>query len=156
VQLVDGVVDDQERDRLLRGLLGPLAEHSPAIAARWAERVTDDDMRTRSVGEVASIWAQYDLPAARKWVLSLEDGPPKDTALTQLVQRAGGSLDDVLPIIGQIQMPERRSRAVLMAAMQLSQSDMEGARTLLRRYPLDPSRQRQFEDYVQQRRNKGQ
>jgi hypothetical protein len=43
-----------------------------------------------------------------------------------------------------------------MAAMELSQSDMEAARTLLRRYPLDPSRQRQFEDYVQQRRNKGQ
>jgi hypothetical protein len=39
--------------------------------------------------------------------------------------------------------------------MQLSQSDMEGARTLLRRYPLDPARQRQFDDFVQ-RRNKGQ
>jgi hypothetical protein len=155
VQLVDGVVDDQERDRLLRGLLAPLAEHSPALAAQWAERVSDDDMRVRSIGEVAGIWGQYDLPAARKWVLSLEDGAPKDTALTQLIQRAG-SLDDVLPMIGQIQMPERRSRAVLMAAMELSQSDMEAARTLLRRYPLDPSRQRQFEDYVQQRRNKGQ
>ena len=61
----------------------------------------------------------------------------------------------MLPLINQIQAPERRSHAVLMAAMQLSQSDMEGARTLLRRYPLDPARQRQFDDFVQ-RRNKGQ
>jgi len=155
VQLVDGIVDDQERDRLLRGLLEPLAEHSPALAARWAERVTDDSMRERSIGEVAGIWAQYDLPAARKWALSLDDGPPKDSALSILVVRAAGSLDDVLPIINQIQTPERRSHAVLMTAMRLSQNDMEDARTLLRRYPLDPARQRQFDEYLQ-RRNKGQ
>ena len=155
VQLVDDVVDDQERDRLLRGLIPPLAEHSPALAARWAERVTDDELRARSIGEVAGTWAQYDMPAARKWVLALDDSPTKDQALTNLVQRAGGSLDDMLPIINEIRTPERRSHAVLMAAMQLSRSDMEGARTLLRRYPLDPARQRQFDDFVQ-RRSRGQ
>lgn len=155
VQLVDGVVDDKERDRLLSGILEPLAMHSPALAARWAERVTDDEMRTQSIGAVASTWAQYDLPAARKWVLSLDDGPPKDQALSTLIMRAGSSLDDLVPIISEIQTPERRSHAVLMAAMRLAQSDVEGARTLLRRYPLDPARQRQFDQYVQQR-NKGQ
>ena len=155
VQLVDGVTDDQERDRMLRGLLQPLAEHSPALAARWAERVTDDELRARSISEVANVWAQYDQPAARKWALSLDDGPAKDQALTTLVQRGGGTVDDVVPIINQIQTPERRSHAVLMAAMRLSQNDMEGARTLLRRYPLDPARQRQFDDYVQ-RRGRGQ
>jgi hypothetical protein len=61
----------------------------------------------------------------------------------------------MLPIINQIQTPERRSHAVLMAAMRLSRNDMESARTLLRRYPLDPARQRQFDDFVQQRRNRG-
>ncbi|HKQ14550.1 MAG TPA: hypothetical protein VJT80_14040 [Steroidobacteraceae bacterium] len=155
VQLVDGIADDQERDRMLRGILQPLAEHSPALAARWAERVTDDELRARSISEVANTWAQYDLPAARKWALSLGDGPAKDQALTTLVQRGGGTVDDVVPIINQIQTPERRSHAVLMAAMRLSQNDMEGARTLLRRYPLDPARQRQFDDYVQ-RRGRGQ
>ena len=154
VQLVEDVVDDQERDRLLRGLLPPLAEHSPALAARWAERVTDTETRTRSIAEVANTWAQYDLPAARKWVLSLDDGSAKDQALTSLVQR-GASLDDVVPIINQIQTPERRSHAVLMAAMSLSQTDMDGARTLLRRYPLDPARQRQFDEFLQ-RRGRGQ
>jgi hypothetical protein len=155
VQLVEDVVDDQERDRLLRGLLPPLAEHSPALAARWAERVTDDESRARSIGEVASTWAQYDSSAARKWVLSLDDGPAKDQALTALVQRGGASVDDMQQIINQIQVPERRSQAVLMAAMSMSRNDMEGARTLLRRYPLDPARQRQFDDYVQ-RRGRGQ
>jgi hypothetical protein len=155
VQLIDGIVDDEERNRLLRGLLEPLAEHSPALAARWAERVTDDQQRERSIGEVAAVWTQYDVPAARKWILSLDDGPAKDSALQQLVMRSGSSVDDIAPLINQIQTPERRSHAVLMAAMQLSQSDMEGARTLLRRYPLDPARQRQFDEFVQ-RRNKGQ
>jgi hypothetical protein len=155
VQLVEDVVDDQERDRLLRGLLPPLAEHSPALAARWAQRVTDDETRTRSIAEVANTWAQYDLPAARKWVLSLDDGPTKDQALTTLVQRGGGTVDDIVPIINQIQTPERRSHAVLMAAMNLSRNDMEGARTLLRRYPLDPARQRQFDEFLQ-RRGRGQ
>ena len=78
---------------------------------------------------------------------TLDDGPAKDQALTTLVQRGRGSLDDMLPIINEIQTPERRSHAVLMAAMQLSRSDMEGARTLLRRYPLDPARQRQFDEF---------
>lgn len=156
VQLVDGVVDDQERDRLLRGLIPPLAEHSPALAARWAERVSDDNQRASSIGEVASVWSQYDLQAARKWVLSLDDGPGKDAALSTLIQRGEGSLDDMLPVINQIQTPERRSQAVLMGAMRLSRSDMEGARTLLRRYPLDPARQRQFDEYLQWQRNKGQ
>ena len=48
----------------------------------------------------------------------------------------------MLPIINQIQTPERRSHAVLMAAMRLSRNDMESARTLLRRYPLDPAQPR--------------
>ena len=155
VQLVDDVTDDQERDRLLRGLLQPLAEHSPALAARWAEKVTDEEARARSIGEVANTWARYDLPAARKWILGLNDGPPKDQALTMLVAQNGGSLDDMLPMINQIQTPERRSHAVLMGAMRLAQNDVESARTLLRRYPLDPARQRQFDDWMQ-RRNRGQ
>ncbi len=62
----------------------------------------------------------------------------------------------MLPIINQIQTPERRSHAVLMAAMRMSRNDMDGARTLLRRYPLDPARQRQFDDFLQQRRNRSQ
>ena len=74
--------------------------------------------------------------------------------MTSLVQR-GASFDDVVPIINQIQTPERRSHAVLMAAMSLSQTDMDGARTLLRRYPLDPARQRQFDEFLQ-RRGRGQ
>jgi hypothetical protein len=154
MQMIGDVTDDQERDRMLRGVLQPLAEHSPAVAARWAEKVTDEDTRARSIGEVAGIWAQYDLPASRKWVMSLSDGAAKDQALMSLVQRGVGSLDDMLPIINEIRTPERRSHAVLMAAMQLSRKDVEGARTLLRRYPLDPARQRQFDDYLQ-RRNRG-
>jgi hypothetical protein len=151
LQLIGDVTDDQERDRLLSGVLRPLAEHSPAAAARWAERVSDDDARARSIGEVAGVWAQYDLPASRKWVLSLSDGPAKDQALTALVQRGVGSLDEMTPIINEIRTPERRQHAVLMAAMQLSRKDVESARALLRRYPLDPARQRQFDQYVQRR-----
>ncbi len=78
VQLVDGRERRPGARPAVRGLLPPLAEHSPALAARWAERVTDDRARSRSIGEVAGIWAQYDLPAARKWILSLDDGPSKD------------------------------------------------------------------------------
>jgi hypothetical protein len=154
VQLVNDVTDDRERDRLLVGVLRPLTEHSPAQAARLSEKITDPEMRARSIGEVAGIWAQYDLPAARKWIGSLDDGPAKEQALTSLISQSRGSVDDMLGIINQIQTPERRSHAVLMAAMRLSQNDVESARTLLRRYPLDPARQRQFDEFLQ-RRNRG-
>ncbi len=156
MQLVSGVTDDQERDRLLGGLLPPLAENSPALAARWAEKVTDEEMRTRSIGEVASVWAQYDLPAARKWILSLSDGPREGSGAHDSGSAAAADLSTTCSrIINQIQTPERRSHAVLMAAMRMSQNDMDGARTLLRRYPLDPARQRQFDDFLQ-RRSRGQ
>ncbi len=151
MELIGDVSDDRERDRLLRGVLQPLAEHSPAAAARLVEKISDEDARARSSGEVAGVWAQYDLPASRKWALSLSDGPAKDQALTALVQRGAGSLDDMVPIINEIRTPERRQHAVLMAAMQLSRRDLDSARTLLRRYPLDPARQRQFDQYVQRR-----
>jgi hypothetical protein len=105
----------------------------------------------RSINDVASAWGQYDLPAARKWVMSLDDAQLKDQALSALLQRSGGSLDDVMPIINDIRTPERRSHVVLMTAMRLSQNDMESARTLLRRYPLDPARQRQFDEFLQRR-----
>ena len=137
----------------LAGEIEPIGFDVKAPRAQLMGR--DRHSRARSIGEVASTWAQYDASAARKWVLSLDDGPAKDQALTALVQRGGASVDDMQQIINQIQMPERRSQAVLMAAMSMSRNDMEGARTLLRRYPLDPARQRQFDDYVQ-RRGRGQ
>ena len=81
MQLVDDVTDDQERDRLLRGLLRAarraLAGAGGALGGESHGRAST---RTRSIGEVASIWAQYDLPAARKWVLSLSDGPAEGSS----------------------------------------------------------------------------
>jgi hypothetical protein len=155
LQMVGEVVDDKERDRLLAGMLPPLAEHAPETAARWAERVTNDAAREQAVAVVAGTWAQYDLSAARKWVLALDAGPARDQGLSTLVMRSGAAVDDMLPIISEIQTPERRMHAVLMTAMRLSQSDPDSTRTLLRRYPLDPQRQRQLDEYMQ-RRNKGQ
>jgi hypothetical protein len=137
-------------------MLSPLAEHAPETAARWAEKVANEDSRGRAIGEVANVWSRYDFPAARKWILSLEDGAARDRGITTLVMSSSGALDDMLPIINQIQVPERRMHAVLMTAMRLSQSDPESARTLLRRYPLDPARQRQYDDFMQQRRSRGQ
>ena len=82
VQLVDDVTDDQERDRLLRRCVAASHRVLSSAGRTLGGRVTDEEMRTRSIGEVASIWAQYDLPAARKWVVTLDDGPAKDQALT--------------------------------------------------------------------------
>lgn len=154
IQMIEGISDDKERDRLLSGMLPALAENSPETAARWAERMSDENNRANAIQQVTSVWAQYDLQAARKWVQSL-DGSARDQGLTALVERSGAPLDEMLPIINQIQVPERRMHAVLMTAMRLAQNDPESARTLLRRYPLDPQRQRQFDDFMQQR-GKGQ
>jgi hypothetical protein len=154
VQMIEGVSDDKERDRLLSGMLPMLAENSPETAARWAERMSDENARASAVAQVTAVWAQYDAQAARKWVQSL-DGGERDQGLTVLVERSGAPLDEMLPIINQIQVPERRMHAVLMTAMRLAQNDPESARTLLRRYPLDPARQRQFDDFMQ-RRGRGQ
>ena len=149
VQLVDDVTDDQERDRLLRGLLPPLAETlagaGRALGGESHGRGAADALDRRSrqrLGAVRSAGSAQVDPVAR-------DGPAKDQALTTSSFSSGADPSTTCsPIINQIQTPERRSHAVLMAAMRLSQNDMDSARTLLRRYPLDPARQRQFDDFV--------
>ncbi|MGH8186468.1 MAG: hypothetical protein ACREUC_07890, partial [Steroidobacteraceae bacterium] len=152
LQLLDGVTDEAERNRLMSGMMMPLAEQSPELAARWAERITDNSARERAVGQVASVWRQYDWPAARKWALSLEDGPARDAAVMHLAMNAG-NVDETLSLINQVQSPERRMDLVMRTAMQMAQSDPQGARTLIRRHPLDPQRQHQLDRFLQQRRD---
>jgi hypothetical protein len=59
-------------------------------------------------------------------------------------------MDDKLSLIGQIQSPEKRSQEVFAAA--LSATDPEDARTVMRRYPLEPQRQAELEAALRQRK----
>jgi hypothetical protein len=149
-QLLEGISDDGERNRLISGMVMPMAEQAPELAARLAGRITDENARANALGTVANVWQQYDWPGARKWALSLEDGPARDTAVTTVAMSATNH-DDALSLINQIQSPERRQDVVMRVAMQMSQSDPQGARTLLRRHPLDPQRQSQVDRYLKRR-----
>jgi hypothetical protein len=54
-------------------------------------------------------------------------------------------------LIGQIQSPEKRMQAIWAVAS----SDPEAARTVMRRYPLDPQNQAQLELALRQRKDGG-
>ena len=150
LELVDRTADGARRDQMLANMVTSGAgKQSPETAARWVAKISDDDARARAVEYLASVWGQYDLPAARKWVMSQPTGPSRDRGLTQLAVSAS-SADDALTLIDQIQSHDQRMNAVLQTAERLNWSDPEEARTLLRRHPLDPQRQQQLDMMLQQ------
>jgi hypothetical protein len=146
-ELADRYAGDATRDQLLVGLIGTVANQTPEIAARELTRLSSDNARAQAAGTVASSWAQFDRGAARKWVLSLDSGLVRDTALSQFIPSAG-SLDDNLDLVERIQSPQLQMNTVFQTAMRLARTDPEGMHTLLRRHPLDPQRQQQLEQMV--------
>ena len=141
--------DQRQRDAMITRVLSN-QNRNPEVAARWMERISDDRMRVQVVGNIASQWAWQDAAGARKWASSLPSGEVRDQALAAIIGTSATSVEDVTSMIGQIQSEERRRDAVWRSAMKLADNDLEGVRTLLRRYPLDPARRDQLATYVQE------
>jgi hypothetical protein len=147
-ELAAGIADDRQRDSAIETVVNTVAQISPSEAARWIGRIRDDEAQRSAVSQIAAGWVRFDSDAARKWVLSLDSSILRDPGLVQLI--SAGSLDDIEPLLGQIQSPDLRMDAVLGAAFRLAGEDMQAARTLLRHHPLDPRRQQQFEFALRQ------
>ena len=151
LELVERTADGAQRDQMLTNMVTSGAgKQSPEVASRWVARISDEDSRARAVEYLASVWGQYDLPAARRWVMSQPTGPSRDRGLAQLAVNTASTADSALALIDQIQSQDQRMNAVLQTAQRLSWSDPEEARVLLRRHPLDPQRQQQLEAMLQQ------
>jgi hypothetical protein len=144
--------DDKQRDLVLRGVLPRIAQQSPETAVRLIDDITDTQAREAATMHVAGAWAQYDAPAARKWVLSMPWGDARDSAI-QAVMDSSTSLEDTLSLIGQIQSPQKRASVIWTATMSLAARDPEGARTIMRRYPLGPEEQARLEAQLRQRKD---
>jgi hypothetical protein len=143
--------DGPQRDQAISSIVGAVSGQAPEQAARWAEEIADDTLRKSAMAQVASNWSFYDMPAAHRWVMSLDSSALRDTCLSQMVTAAAGrSLDAAEPLLAEIQSLDVRMNAVVTVAMNLAFHDMDAARALLRRYPLDPQHQQQFESMVKQ------
>lgn len=141
-EMAASLPDAKQRDQALVNMMSRGPMRSPETAARWLDRIKDESMRARAVQNIMWQWAQSDVEAARKWTTSLPSGAMRDSALSVLVGTGNRSIsvDDVSSMIGQISSPDKRSEAVYGAVMRLARSDIETARTLLRRHPLEPGR----------------
>ncbi|MGH8175555.1 MAG: hypothetical protein ACREV5_04760 [Steroidobacter sp.] len=149
LDVVDRLADEKERNIALANVLSYIAMQSPQTAMRYITRISDDNARAQTAARIAESWVRHDEPAARKWVLSLEPGGVRDTGLSQLIPHLA-SVDDRISLLGQIQSQDARMNSVFNTVMHLASADPEGARTLLRRYPLDPMRQQQLDSYLRQ------
>lgn len=151
LELVERTASGKQRDQMLADMVTSGAgKQSPETAARWVARISDDDSRARAVEYLASTWGQYDAAGARRWVMSQPVGTVRDRGLTQLAANTTSSAEDALYLIDQIQSHEQRMNAVLQTAARLNWTNPEEARVLLRRQPLDPQRQQQLEQMLQQ------
>jgi hypothetical protein len=147
-----GIADDGQRDNAIQTVVNAVAMQSPSDAAKWIDRIQDDGLQRSAVGQVTAGWVRFDSEAARKWVLSLDSSALRDSGLVQLVNV--GSIEEIEPVLAQIQSPDLRVEAVFQAAFRLAGEDPQGARTLLRRHPLDPPHQQRFETVFKQRYGK--
>jgi hypothetical protein len=143
-----GISDEKQRDMVLQNGVNAVAQLSPDDAVKWIDAIRNDEMQRGAVGQLVSTWVQLDPEAARKWVLSLGSSGLRDAGLAQLV--VVGTLEEIEPLLGQIQSPEARTEAVVQAAFRLARDDPQAARTLLRRHPLDPQRQQILESQLSQ------
>lgn len=136
--------DARQRDQAIADMAGRAALKSPETAVRWIDRISDERQRADAVGHIAAQWARVDAGAARKWVTSLEPGTARDQGLSSFVTSTSLPLEEASSLLGQIQSQDRRMNAVMWTARRLGQRDVEAARTLLRRHPLDPQRQQEL------------
>ena len=150
LDIIGHLAEGQRRERIIASMLPMIAHQQPELVARVLENFTDADAREQAINQVAATWAQFDLPAARKWVTSMPAGATRDHALTNIIGNAAQSDEDVLSLLGLIQSPEIRQNAVLNAAVQLGANNPEALRALLRRYPLDPRYQQHLERMLEQ------
>lgn len=142
--------DARQRDQAIASMLSRVAFRSPETAVRWIDRMSDERLRVQAIGNVAAQWAHTDAAAARKWVTSLEHGAARDQGLSMFVSSSSLPLEDASTLLGQIQSQDRRMDAVMSTARRLAKHDLEAARTLIRRHPLDPRRQEQLAEQVRE------
>lgn len=147
-RLADGLSDQRQRDRVLQNVITNAAGTSPDVAAKWIDEIRDEGARRSAVSQVAQRWMALDPDAARKWALSLSSSALRDPALVQMI--GASAADDIDPLLGQIQSPDLRMDAVFHAALRLMAEDPQAAQALLRRHPLDQTRQQQFEAMAKQ------
>jgi hypothetical protein len=155
LEMVERIPDAQERDQRIMSVLPMIAMQSPETAVRYYNRIADQGMRDHAIQMVVSQWVRNDPAGAQKWVMSMPSSAARDNGISALIH---GDMDanSVASLIGQMQSPDRRSDAVMSAAMRLQRTNPDEARALLRRYPLDPARQQQLEMMQQHRsQNRG-
>jgi len=155
LEMVERMSDARERDQGIMSVLPMVAMQSPETAVRYYNKIADQGMRDHAIQMLVNQWARSDPAGAQKWVMSMPSSAARDNGISTLIH-SDLDANSIASLIGQMQSPDRRSDAVMSAAMRLHRTHPEEARALLRRYPLDPARQQQLEQMQQhQNQNRG-
>jgi len=143
--LISKIPDNRRRDQLYIQSLSNLAATTPEAAAKGVERISGERERNSAIGNITAQWAQRDYAEARRWAMSLEANKGRDEAIASIAANQKTSTDEALSLIAQMRSPDARSGAVFNKAASLARSNPDEARSLLRRYPLDPGRQQRIQ-----------
>ncbi len=113
---------------LFRTTIRAWAEAHPAVAALWAQALTNGPFRTDAFEQVAIAWANSDLRAAAAWISSLPDDPARAVSARAFSYEA--ARDDPLDALRMvIDLPASRERddAVTYAISQWASGDAASA-----------------------------
>lgn len=139
--------EEYRRNAINQAAIG-WAQRDPARAAAWVSGIGDQGQQT--VGIIASIWGQQDLPAAQAWVLSQPAGRGRDSALVSLITSSARNTipDDAL--FAGLSDDRARLAAVQGAAMFISQRDATASRAFVEAHVADPAQRERMLSAVAQ------
>lgn len=107
------------------------ANQSPGDAARWVERLPEDEFGHKVFRKVAREWGEKDIASALNWVTSLPDNENKMAAEESLATAAAASdrADEALALLSTIPESAERNDAWAYAVQRLAMTDLDAAVT---------------------------
>ena len=87
VARLDALQDTAWRNQAVARIANNYGTFAPSEAADWARALTNPEEQKIAFAGIASSWANNDSYRASEWITGLEQGPLRDTAVEQLVQK---------------------------------------------------------------------
>ncbi len=109
IRWAGSLTDPKEKERVTRAAVSQLADRSPDSAARYIERLNDEE-KAALLPTVVESWASKDVEAAAEWLSRQPQGGPKDSAINSLSRRiAIEDPETALSWAGSISNPQQRA-----------------------------------------------
>ena len=142
---VDGLTDNELRS-VASTIAGEWAGQQPERAAEWVASLEGSPLLGQAMSSVVQRWALTDADSARNWLLTMNRGPDRDTALSNYLSVAVQTTGFQPDILDAFSTEQAAQQGMTAAITQIGRNDVEEARRLIDAYVQDDAMRRSLED----------